>query len=237
MERTERLAYVDGQRREALMQQLQQQHYSQFKHRPEIDAISARLARPKTDSELSANPHGKALKASLAKKRQSAEQAECPFKPTLDARSHALASSQPERISHNPEHVDTLTARLAHEQSERHERLERMRRQVEADTMKDCTFAPQIAKEATPSTADDKPLIVRGLGRYMELKQMAKPGRGAEAARAKSLPDRATRAAAAIHCARAFPVARQGVRRTFRAHAAGGREEPYGRMHLPAQGQ
>lgn len=156
------------------MQQLQQQHYSQFKHRPEIDAISARLARPKTDSELSANPHGKALKASLAKKRQSAEQAECPFKPTLDARSHALASSQPERISHNPEHVDTLTARLAHEQSERHERLERMRRQVEADTMKDCTFAPQIAKEATPSTADDKPLIVRGLGRYMELKQMAK---------------------------------------------------------------
>ena len=84
-----------------------------------------------------------------------------------------LAASAPERISHNPEHVDSLTARLATEQREREERLERIRRKVEADKMKDCTFAPETGKQ-TPSTAEDKPLIVRGLGRYMELKQMAK---------------------------------------------------------------
>jgi hypothetical protein len=83
------------------------------------------------------------------------------------------AASAPERISHNPEHVDSLTARLATEQREREERLERIRRKVEADKMKDCTFAPETVKQ-TPSTAEDKPLIVRGLGRYMELKQMAK---------------------------------------------------------------
>jgi hypothetical protein len=173
LERTERLAYVDAKRREALITQLAQQHYSQYTHKPQIDPISAQLARSKTHAELSANASGKALKATLAKKRESIEQVACPFKPTIDSKSAVLAASAPERISHNPEHVDSLTARLATEQREREERLERIRRKVEADKMKDCTFAPETVKQ-TPSTAEDKPLIVRGLGRYMELKQMAK---------------------------------------------------------------
>ena len=173
LERTERLAYVDAKRREALITQLAQQHYAQYTHKPQIDPISAQLARSKTHAELSANASGKALKATLAKKRESIEQVACPFKPTIDSKSAVLAASAPERISHNPEHVDSLTARLATEQREREERLERIRRKVEADKMKDCTFAPETGKQ-TPSTAEDKPLIVRGLGRYMELKQMAK---------------------------------------------------------------
>ena len=56
LERTERLAYVDAQRREHIKKQLQHRHYSQYLHRPTIDTISAKLARSKTDHELSENP-------------------------------------------------------------------------------------------------------------------------------------------------------------------------------------
>lgn len=174
LERIERLAYVDTKRREALVAQLTHAHYAQYTHRPRIDAISSRLARSKTDSELSSNAQGHALKATLAKERISTEQAKCPFKPTLDAKSADLAAKAPERISHNPEHADSLTSRLAQEQREKDGRLERARRRVEAEQLKDCTFAPQTTKEWPSVVDDDKPLVVRGLGRHMELKQMAK---------------------------------------------------------------
>ena len=41
---------------QAVNQQLQERHFKQFSHKPTIDAISSRLARPKTDGELSSNP-------------------------------------------------------------------------------------------------------------------------------------------------------------------------------------
>lgn len=176
LERTERLAYVDMKRREAIRQQLEQAHYSQYTHQPKIDTISARLARSKTDAELSANPQGKALKESLAKKKEKLEAESCPFKPQLDRRSQQLAEKTGSRSVFGPESVDHLTERLELEARERQERLERQRREVEAEKLRDCTFQPQISS-ANPSAhekADEKPLVIRGLGRYMELKQMAK---------------------------------------------------------------
>ena len=128
LERTERLAYVDMKRREAIRQQLEQAHYSQYTHQPKIDTISARLARSKTDAELSANPQGKALKESLAKKKEKLEAESCPFKPQLDRRSQQLAEKTGSRSVFGPESVDHLTERLELEARERQERLERQRR-------------------------------------------------------------------------------------------------------------
>ena len=116
---------------------------------------------------------GRALKAQLKKKRELDERAECTFRPQLNPNSDAIAAKQPERVSHNPDTIEGLTARLRQEQQDKAERLERARRQVEADKLKECTFQPQLAS-ATPSTVEAKPLVVRGLGRYMELKQLAK---------------------------------------------------------------
>ena len=65
--------------------------------------------------------------------------------------------------------------RLAAEAREKAARLEAARRQVEAERLKECTFQPQVSPgERGHSVADEKPLVVRGLGRYMELKQLAK---------------------------------------------------------------
>ena len=42
LETVERLAYVDGQRRDATKKQIREHHYAQYTHRPQIDAISSR---------------------------------------------------------------------------------------------------------------------------------------------------------------------------------------------------
>ena len=80
-----------------VQQALEAEHYSQYTHKPNIDAISERLARPKTDAELAANTRGSALRASLVKQREAELQQECTFKPTLGERSQALAARAPQR--------------------------------------------------------------------------------------------------------------------------------------------
>ena len=68
-------------------------HYAQYSHRPQIDSISARLARSKTDAELSANPQGRAVKDELAKKAELEAAKVCTFKPSIGAKSQALANT------------------------------------------------------------------------------------------------------------------------------------------------
>jgi hypothetical protein len=183
LERSERLTYVDPKRKEAIVAQLQAAHFSQYTHRPTIDSISARLARSKTDAELSANPRGKALKEQLARQQAEQESEECTFKPKLDSKSQAIAANTGSRSALAPESIDTLSERLALEQKERADRLERARAEAEAQALRECTFAPQVqsrggehpeSTDRASKEATEKPLVIKGLGRYMELKQMAK---------------------------------------------------------------
>ena len=65
LDKVDRLAYVDAQRREGLRLQLQAAAHEQCTFRPQIDAISARLARTKTDAELSNNSRGRERREQL----------------------------------------------------------------------------------------------------------------------------------------------------------------------------
>ena len=54
--------------------------------------------------------------------------------------------------------------------------------------MAECTFAPQRVAggaEDSRAAADEKPLVIRGMGRYMELKQMAINKKQAQSEREK----------------------------------------------------
>lgn len=69
---------------------------------------------------------------------------------------------------------------------ERENKLQQTRRQLEYDELKDCTFQPDILQRPATTAAGGggsgagsgggggEPVVVRGLGRYMELKEMAK---------------------------------------------------------------
>eukprot|EP00908_Phaeocystis_cordata_P022344 Transcript_4765.p2 GENE.Transcript_4765~~Transcript_4765.p2 ORF type:complete len:526 (-),score=240.96 Transcript_4765:142-1719(-) len=171
-DKTERLAYLDAQRREGVRQQLQQQQAQECTFRPQIDAISARLARSKTRDELSANSRGKAKKAQIAEAIEREALAECTFQPKMHARSGVLAEQVGARAPLRGEAAHELTRRIEVQQAEREARLERCRREAENEKLKECTFQPKIHTKATPETGS--PVVVRGLGRYVELKEMAK---------------------------------------------------------------
>ena len=212
LERTERLAYVDGKRREAIVAHLQQQHFAQYTYRPQIDSISARLARSKTDDELSANPHGKVVKEELARKAADVAKAECPFRPKLGKKSEQLAASTGSRSALAPDSVDQLGERLAAEQVDRAERLEKARRKVEAEKLRECTFHPQLGSPIDEqASGTSKPLVVKGIARHMELKMMAKR-------QAEDLAQREQKAFLIDPPARAHPFT---VPEPFRLHESG----------------
>ena len=129
------------------------------------------------------------------KQREEQLQLECTFKPKVDERSAALAAKAPQRCTHTAD-GDSVLERVAQQARERDEKLERLRREREAEELRECTFAPKVqprlagaarkergkaadaAQSGTPTAAAAEEaaggVVVRGLGRYMELKQMAK---------------------------------------------------------------
>ncbi len=54
----------------------------------------------------------------------------------------------------------------------REERLAKARREMEYNEMKGCTFAPEIKRD--PMKQPEGPVIVRGLGRFIETKELAR---------------------------------------------------------------
>ncbi len=76
-----------------------------------------------------------------------------------------------------------MSERLAVEQQERAMRLEKARRAVEAEKLRECTFAPKLSHQQPPPAVGEgdgagangeKPLVIKGIARHMELKMMAK---------------------------------------------------------------
>ena len=232
LERTERLAYVDSKRKDAIIAQLQASHFAQYTHRPAIDAISAKLARAKTDDELHQNPAGKALKEHIAKRYEKTASAECTFRPKLDPKSEALAQSRgSSRSAFAPDGVDALSERLAAEKRDRAERLEKARREAEAAALKECTFAPQLnapssAAKSGGGGGGEKPLVVKGLGRCAHQPRAARDG-ACQCAQAGRAPIYTRRL---VHTARATAPSTSRATRTH-PHLAAARIWP-----LPAHG-
>ena len=174
LDKVDRLTYVDAQRREGVRQQLQAEHYQRHTYKPQIDAISARLARSKTDQERSSNTRGQARKSEAEKSRERELLAECTFKPKLDTRSEVLAEGSSARTALRGEAADEMSRRIEAQMQEREAKLEQARRVAQHDQLKECTFAPKLRAKSAAEPADASPVVVRGLGRYMELKEMAK---------------------------------------------------------------
>ena len=105
-----------------------------------------------------------------------------------------------------------LGERLAVEQLERAERLEKARRKVEAEKLRECTFHPQLGSPIDEqASGTSKPLVVKGIARHMELKMMAKR-------QAEDLAQREQKAFLIDPPARAHPFT---VPEPFRLHESG----------------
>jgi hypothetical protein len=110
----------------------------------------------------------------------------CTFRPAVSPTPLAGHKS----IYMDPDH---LVQRIEEEKKVKEMRLEQTRQSLEHEELKSCTFAPAVSKCAWPLTrsrsgapvadarfacreppASAGPIVVRGMGRYLELKDLAR---------------------------------------------------------------
>lgn len=86
----------------------------------------------------------------------------------------SLASQQSSRLQRiNFEEPERMLVEIRQRAVEKEE----LRRQAliakEIDELQECSFQPSLVSKYRPETVDDEPIVIRGLGRHMELRDMA----------------------------------------------------------------
>jgi hypothetical protein len=172
-DRTERLAVGDPKRRSDIREQLGKDMYAECSFQPKVSEVPAFVAkRPnaKVQEEEPGDVHEKLHKATTtAARKEEVEKpidSECTFAPKVDYKKYSRVKSHydfsdPELAAHI---VDELKDRA-------HRRAEGARTKDERE-LKDCTFKPNVPSGRRVEA--DGPVVVRGLGRYLELKELAR---------------------------------------------------------------
>ena len=184
LERVERLCRQDQLRAEKRRQAAQEQFYSQFSHQPVINEISSNLARSKTVDEMTSNAFAKKRLEERIRKRDDELQQECPFEPTfVESR---IARRYREKVSENTGRAsvldpDTMIDKIEKKRERRQMKIEEISHQNQYDEYKMCTFQPTINRSRPKK--QNGPVIVKGFGRFLELKELAKKIEEEKAAR------------------------------------------------------
>lgn len=171
-ERVERLAIKDAERRDKVRDALEQLHYRDCTFRPAVNLTSQRIARDDA-SDCSADVvpvHERLYRPSSNNKSRSTEDTrmdECTFRPSLDTKSM-------KRFGHVRASYDSSGSRvmgnIRDAQDRREEHLMHRRMEVDEQERQQCTFAPDTHR---PYEEPSCPVVVSGLDRFFELKEMA----------------------------------------------------------------
>ncbi|KAH9096367.1 hypothetical protein LEN26_017542 [Aphanomyces euteiches] len=158
-----RMTYEEPRKREMTKQQLKEAQLAKYPHKPALNPVSKALGRPTSLDNLAKKEPKKTIRSRIVKAMEEKEQAECRFKPDLAD----LAPIDRTTIWNPATCLQEIElARRLREQKLNDERQSREFEQLQA-----CTFAPTINRDVKTSK---KPVVVRGLGRFLELKELAK---------------------------------------------------------------
>eukprot|EP00878_Enallax_costatus_P021208 GHUV01022446.1.p1 GENE.GHUV01022446.1~~GHUV01022446.1.p1 ORF type:complete len:368 (+),score=115.39 GHUV01022446.1:191-1294(+) len=172
LERIERLAYQDSRKKEAARAALAEQVYNQeCTFRPAINSRSQRIAQATPLKELYENTKGKMKRGAAALAVQMQYEQECTFSPNLQKQGMPQTAPAEAKLSLSSSEVDAVVRRLHSAQQSKEDKVEAAMSFKQYQELKQCTFAPEINKEVPRQQG---PVLVRGLGRFMELKEMAK---------------------------------------------------------------
>lgn len=168
-ERVERLATRDKTRVEQARTAMEEQYYAQFTFKPRINSLSRVLGRAHTVEEHVSNESAKESRQRIQRELDRKHEAECTFKPQL--RKSGVEAKAPLQLSkaRDPEDV---SRRVEEYIQARAKKLAQSRRELEYKELEGCTFEPDTARPAVE--APDGPVVVRGLGRFLEGKQLAR---------------------------------------------------------------
>ena len=145
LERVERLYRQDVQNKETKIAALRKRHQADCTFKPQINEISKSLARSKTVQELMENRKNRQIKHESAAKREQEIAAECTFQPKVNTSNKAksivknLPASQ---FRVNVNEPEKIVKAIDVYRKDREMKLRQTRQEVEYESMKECTFAP-----------------------------------------------------------------------------------------------
>jgi hypothetical protein len=144
--------------------------------RPQIDENSKRLAqfKPSLVREYSEVREAQRQQRAEDERQRLLEfQQQHPFKPTLSAGSRAIlqSSGAGDRAVIDFERPDAMANKIEAQKKHREQRLEAARRELELRELEQCPFVPELAS-TKPVPQPSQPVEVRGMARFMELKQI-----------------------------------------------------------------
>merc|ERR1712232_296510 len=111
------------------------------------------------------NERSKQSKRILSKEAEEQIRQECTFKPRtnpVQVMNKPINYAEPERV----------VTDIENQRRRREERLQQQRREKEYEQLRECSFVPTV-NDGSPVKAKG-PVIVRGLGRYLELRELAR---------------------------------------------------------------
>lgn len=200
-ERVQRLSIVDQRRIAERRKKLQSDHYAQFSYRPNINNVSKAMKSSKP-SDLVQNPRGQLVRnrAKVAADKRVA--AACTFKPktnpyvdperptfsakaTRDGESGMVAAGVYVPPPHPSFlHPDARMDAIRRKQEEQEAWRQQVIAEREIEELQECTFAPKLHTKARGANGSNSgvrsvkqpsgPVVVRGLGRYLEVREMAR---------------------------------------------------------------
>ncbi|CAG9333463.1 unnamed protein product [Blepharisma stoltei] len=163
-DKLDRIGKDEHERRENKKAMIQQEYYSKFTYEPEINQLSKALGRAVSLEELAYDEEGKIKKRLLAGALTAEKEQACTFKPEINKNKYTGIRSKytdPENVLDN----------IHEELNKKNEKIEAHRSIKDSEELKDCTFKPQIN---TPKPQTAKPIVVSGLDRFLELKELKK---------------------------------------------------------------
>ena len=175
LERIERLYRQDVTNKEQKRMALRKRHDSVCTFKPEINLISKSLAKSKTIQELTENRRNQQVKNEGAARREQELNEQCTFQPRVNTSKKAkdIVKNLPKtQFRVNVKEPEKIVKAIDTYRKDREMKLRQTRQEVEYESMKECTFAPDTHGHKVPKQSG--PVVVRGLGRYLELKDLAK---------------------------------------------------------------
>ena len=195
LEAVTRLSSRDLEEKRVKERSLREAHYAQYKFEPQLSERTRRVGRPTDLHELVYNERGERIRRGIAKEVEEEFNSKCTFRPNLVSRhhhgdhhgSHASGGhgghgggrgSKENVIPCSALHIagdaETVIQRIETYRQEKELRMRESREEAEASRMRQCTFAPRVNREGAARAKLNKPVVVHGLTRFLQNREMAR---------------------------------------------------------------
>lgn len=166
-ERIERLSKKDFDKTQNIRKKVADEYYGQFSFHPDVNKKSKLLARSSSCSKLYNSDKEKEERLKkLEEEKERKYREECTFKPDLH-----YTKKQNELVDDYYRNQLKYAEKTYNNLREKEKLIIQNKREKEMEELKECTFKPKIQP---PPKKGDKLVLVNGLGRYLEITELAR---------------------------------------------------------------